>query len=455
MSTDYNTTFSAFIQRNNDADAVDDWSDDGLGDIEDLIRLPDPTNVSTSQRRLKFYQASLPIENGVYEGLVDDQRRRIGLGIFSVKNGEDYYCGQWDDDKQNGFGYHRISQGASFFYGMFRQGLLSEGYGRQSLENSFEYEGKMHEGNFHGLGSLSIRIDGVNRNEPLLLVAQWQAGKAERVFINEIDSTFHHQFDKFKQSLSIAFSNDFNKQRSYFHTLIELLERQHLSKDLLKEINSNKLLPDEIKASADLLIRIDVTYENIAIFLNDDKSTRPRRPNYTECVRNACFEGLERYGRFLQSHIYQDQSETQFLKLDEIIGCSVRDIIEQGLNNIKTLRKNSSNSRFEQKILYVDPSVLELLKKLTRIVNEIMYEMLQCFHAEILNKEKKFINDLWLDYFNLNLVEYSKMPLDEYQKRLEEASGEFALKSSFFTSAYRCRLESNPSYKKYKRILKY
>jgi len=337
MNTTYDT-FSPFIDKN--ALDSDNDSDDGLGDIEDLIKLPELTSVRPASHN-KFFQYNLPIENGVFEGLVDEKLRRHGLGIYSVNNGQDYYCGQWQEDKVNGYGFHKLNYGASLFYGTFRNGILSEGYGFRALEHNFEYEGKFKDGKFHDLGSVSIRIDGVNQNEPILLVAKWANGKVASVYRNEIDENYLAQYNSFNKCLkSIADLRELDKQREYFSIFIELLEKKQLSNMLLKDINKNTRLPRELKSSADLLLRLDTAYENLGSFFSDSKLVRPKKGNYIECVREACHGGLQRYIRFLQSCAYVDESESRFLDLQKVIGSSLSDLLESNTYNMTSSGKD-------------------------------------------------------------------------------------------------------------------
>ena len=392
MSAKYDT-FTAFVEKNSTLDDSDNSSDDGLADIEDLIKLPDPSSVRLS-RQSRFYQHNLPIENGLYEGLIDEKLRRNGLGIYSVNNGQDYYCGQWLEDKANGIGFQKLNYNASIVHGTFRNGVLSEGYGRRTLDANFEYDGKLMNDKFHGLGSLSTLIDGVNRNEPIVLVANWACGKVATVYRNEIEEIFLAQCDIFNSCLkAIAHLSDLGKQRDYFGVLIELLEKPQLSSMLLKDINKCLQLPRELKSSADFLLRMDTAYENMGSFFEATK--RPnKKPDYTECVRKACLAGLERYMRFLQSRVYEEEAESRFLDLDRVIGTSLRDLLDSTTTNYNTLA-------YLQKILYIDPSVLDLIKKLTRTVNEMLYETPQSYHQKILDTETQLITSIWSDYLEM------------------------------------------------------
>ena len=330
-------TFSPFVEKNSVDDLSDNDSDDGLGDIEDLIKLPELSSVCHSSHN-KFFQHNLSIENGIFEGLVDEKLRRDGIGIYSVNNGQDYYCGQWQEDKVHGYGFQKLNYGASLLFGTFRNGVLSEGYGFRTLENNFEYDGKLKDGKFHDIGCVSIRIDGVNRNEPLVLVAKFANGKVASVYRNEIDETFLAQYDVFNKCLkSIADLADLNKQREYFSILIELLEKKQLSNMILKDINKSTRLPRDLKSSADLLLRMDTAYENLGLFFVDTKSVRPKKSNYAECVREACHCGLQRYMRFLQSCAYVEESESRFLDLEQVIGTSLRVLLEANVYNKSNL----------------------------------------------------------------------------------------------------------------------
>lgn len=82
------------------------------------------------------------------------------------------------------------------------------------------------------------------------------------------------------------------------------------------------------------------------------------------------------------------------------------------------------------------------MKKLTRTLNEILYETPLSLHQEIITKQTEQIKSIWLDYLDVVNQQTMSLSLDEHQRRLQESSGDFALKRTFFTSAYHCLLES-------------
>ncbi|CAF3926867.1 unnamed protein product, partial [Rotaria sp. Silwood1] len=68
--------------------------------------------------------------------------------------------GSWKDDKPDGYGFNLKNHGTIIYYGEFQKGILKEGYGKEQLPNGYENEGKIKDEKFHGLGSLSIKLNG-------------------------------------------------------------------------------------------------------------------------------------------------------------------------------------------------------------------------------------------------------------------------------------------------------
>jgi hypothetical protein len=96
-----------------------------------------------------------------------------------------------------------------------------------------------------------------------------------------------------------------------------------------------------------------------------------------------------------------------------------------------------------QKILFIDPNMLDLMKKITRTLNEILYETPLSFHQEIIDKQTEQIQSIWLDYLDVVNQQTKNLSIDEHQRRLQQSGADFVLKRTFFTSAYHCLLESN------------
>lgn len=112
--------FESFIFESTDATE----SDDDLDDIHDLI-VALPNLVEKTDASSRSYHAHLPIDDGIYEGLVKDENmQREGLGSFSVNNGEEFYSGQWLGDKRNGNGYWTREYAKVVYYGHFKVGFF-------------------------------------------------------------------------------------------------------------------------------------------------------------------------------------------------------------------------------------------------------------------------------------------------------------------------------------------
>ena len=115
-----------------------------LNDIVDLIELPEISTVIRKED--KFYQHLLSIEDGLYDGSVNDELLREGLGIYNTNDGKEYYSGVWKNDKPNGYGCRFENYGSSIYHGFFENQILKEGFGRVELEDGYVYEGKIENG---------------------------------------------------------------------------------------------------------------------------------------------------------------------------------------------------------------------------------------------------------------------------------------------------------------------
>ncbi|CAF1525147.1 unnamed protein product, partial [Rotaria sordida] len=255
------------IYRKNDEEV----SSDDENDIADIVHLPEASTVKRNDD--KFYQRLLPIENGIYNGTINETFLREGQGTYSINNGEEYYSGEWKNDKHDGYGYNFKQYGSITHHGQFENGILKEGYGKVQLPDKYQYEGKIKDGKFHGLGCLSIEVSGltgINRSSVeetiLKLVAEWKENKTEFIYRNEIEQCYQNQYEVFQHSFeSFILLSDQNhqQQRQCLQILIDLLEKRLVDISLLKEIVTNSILPHKLKSSADLLFKLDNSYTNL------------------------------------------------------------------------------------------------------------------------------------------------------------------------------------------------
>ncbi|CAF3778311.1 unnamed protein product, partial [Adineta steineri] len=237
----------------------DQSSDDDGVDVADLSCMPDISVVKRKED--KIYQHLLPIDNGFYDGALDGNLLREGLGTYSFNNGEEYYSGLWKDDKPCGYGYQFKGYGSTICHGDFHDGKLKEGYGKVKKDDGYEYKGTIRDDNFHGLGILSIKIAGLRDmnntsvyKETLKIVAEWNMEKTDVVYLDEIQTYYIDQHKTFCENLSSILSSkneSLRKQRQYFQILIDLEER-FLDLKLLYEIGAHPQLPKKLKSSADL-----------------------------------------------------------------------------------------------------------------------------------------------------------------------------------------------------------
>ncbi|CAF4187169.1 unnamed protein product, partial [Rotaria sordida] len=154
-------------------------SDDERDDIIYIGLVPEISAIKRKED--KFYQQHLPIDDGIFDGTVNEKILREGLGTFSSNNGERYHSGQWKNDKPHGYGYRFDKYASVIYYGEFDDKTLQEGYGKLKLDDGYLYEGKIKDDKFHGLGSLTIQIkDLPDMNQPnarkecLRVIADWK-----------------------------------------------------------------------------------------------------------------------------------------------------------------------------------------------------------------------------------------------------------------------------------------
>ncbi|CAF1411630.1 unnamed protein product [Adineta steineri] len=357
----------------------DECDNDYLNNIDDVIGLPDIS--SFTRKEDKFYQHLLAVDDGIYDGTVNEKSLREGQGTFSINNGEEYYSGSWKNDKPNGYGFNLKNHGLIVYHGTFEDSILKEGYGKEQLSDDYEYKGEISNGSFHGLGTLSIKVSGLG--DILKLVAEWKEGKAEIVYKNDIEEYYKKQnkvFHNALENLILLNNENHQKQREYFRTLIDLFEKRLSDLVLLKEITTNTILPSELKLSADLLFKLDNSYTNLEKYTKIDKKT-----NYNNCIHEICLKSLKIYARRLAWS--DDENKNHFI--------SDKNIFDNSLNDFLTKTQLSDF----KKVLNIHPFVVDLIKKLIRFANGRAIQILSEYRTSFINYHVTFLQNLWNDYF--------------------------------------------------------
>ncbi|CAF1234525.1 unnamed protein product [Rotaria magnacalcarata] len=361
-----------------------------LNDIADVIELPEISKVKRKED--KFYQHLLPIEDGLYDGIVNDKLLREGLGTYSTNDGKEYYSGVWKNDKTHGYGYRFENYGSSIYHGFFENQILKEGFGKVKLENDYVYEGKIENGKFHGLGSLSVEIEGLpplNRpgieNGTLSLIAMWGNGITRIVFANGIEQYYAHQYQVFQHSLdSIISSNidNLDKKREDFQILISLFEKRLIGSTLLKQISEHPGLPKELKLAADLLQRLDTCYDNLRKY-----TTLPSRKSYSDSLKLFCATGLKTYAKRLAWIPHDNRFNTILAK----------EIFEDDLNNFAKKTKISEL----KDVLGINPLIVNLIQKMISFADERLKQVCSHEHcrAYFMKIHTQLIKTTWKEYF--------------------------------------------------------
>lgn len=103
-----------------------------------------------------------------YEGEFNVGQRH-GEGKMDFNNGN-FYIGQWQRDKQHGFGvFHNEIEG--IYEGMFIEGF-KEGYGKMRFANGDYYEGGWKRGLYNDRGKLTCPVGAIEKYE-----GQFEYGK--------------------------------------------------------------------------------------------------------------------------------------------------------------------------------------------------------------------------------------------------------------------------------------
>ncbi|CAF3364109.1 unnamed protein product, partial [Rotaria sp. Silwood2] len=364
-------------------------SDDERGDITDISLVPEISAVKRNED--KFYQQLLPIDDGIYDGTINEKMLREGFGTFSSNNGERYYSGVWKDDKPRGYGYRFDKFGSAIYYGEFNDKVLQEGYGKLRLDNGYSYEGKMKNDQFHGLGSLSIEIDGLKEidspgteKDTLKLVAEWENGKTKIIYTNEIKEYYKYQYKVFSNSIeSMSSFNSENQQnqRKYFQNLIDLLNESYSNIDLLREIASpNCVFPVQLKSSAHLLTKLDNSYSSLKEYTEIDE-----KESYKESAKRLCQHGLKLYARRLA---WTDND-------DKFYDISSKIIFDKSLD---TFANKASLSDLKE-VLLINPLIIDLIHKMIRYANEKLIQVPLQYRSFFINTHNTLIKNIWMDYF--------------------------------------------------------
>ncbi|CAF1575905.1 unnamed protein product, partial [Didymodactylos carnosus] len=352
----------------------DECNNNDVDDIDDIIGLPEVSNIKRKEN--KFYQHHLPIDDGIYDGTINEESLREGQGTYSINNGKEYYSGSWKDDKPNGYGVHLKDHGLTIYHCIFEEGTLKEGYGKVQISKEYEYKGESYNGEFNGLGSLSIKKE----------------GKTEIVYRNDLEEYYKKQSKVFYNTLQdIILLNNENQQnqKKYFQNLIDLFEKRLSNLNLLKEITTNTILPPELKLSADLLYNVDDSYTKLSKYTIIDTKT-----NYNNCINEICLRGLKVYARRLAWS--DDENKNHFI--------SDKNIFDNSLNEFLTKLELSDL----KKILCINPFVVDLVKKLIHFANGRAIKIFSQYRTYFINIHIKFLGILWnnylknLDYNNIS-----------------------------------------------------
>jgi hypothetical protein len=395
-------------------------SDDELEDLKDLVHLPEFSSFKNDSN-LKEYHAHLPIDDGIYEGLMNEEMLRDGFGMYSINNGEEYYAGKWKDDKKHGEGYWLLQNASVCYYGMFNEDRFQKGYGKAKLKDGYTYEGKFENNKFEGLGELSISIDGLSNDSKTLLkvVADWKGGKISTTYLNEVKDYFEEQYDIFNKCLQIISGNlnDMNSKRIYLKILIELLENGKTNNNLLIDISKQSFLPKDLKISADLLVKLEIAYEGLKSYMqviNLEKS-------FIDCVKDACINGINMYTQ-LQWSDYLNNN-TSFIKVETIF------------SNQLMMNPSDLNYKNYKQILSLDPLIVELIKRMMQTANERVIDVPNEHRDSFISIQTNKIKGIWQDY--LEDVKEKK----SFSNHNEVQSS--SVSCDFYKSAYYCILNSS------------
>ncbi|CAF1408560.1 unnamed protein product [Adineta steineri] len=368
----------------------DQSSDDDGVDVADLSSMPDISVVKRKED--KIYQHLLPIDNGFYDGALDGNLLREGLGTYSFNNGEEYYSGLWKDDKPCGYGYQFKGYGSTICHGDFHDGKLKEGYGKIKKDHGYEYKGTIRDDNFHGLGILSIKIANLKDmnntsvyKDTLKIVAEWNMGQTDIVYLDEIQTYYINQHKTFCENLSSILSSkneSLRKQRQYFQILIDL-EECSLDLKLLYEIGVHPQLPKKLKSSADLLHVLDNSYRNLSNYT----ITSDTLESYNQCVRNICEKSLQSYVLKLVS--MEDLYESNCIQ--------AKYIFDEKLSSFT--KKTQLKDLYE--ILSFSTLVIEMIKKFVSSANKRLTYVSSSHRSDYIQSHTKLIKAIWTDYLEL------------------------------------------------------
>lgn len=373
--------------------------DGGEEDIGDILNLPKISDVKREEDQ--YFQSLLTIGKGIYKGIINKKALREGLGTFSIDNNKEYYSGEWKDDKYNGFGYNSKEEESTIFYGKFEKGIFKEGHGKVTLADGYVYEGKIKDEKFHGLGSLTIRIQGLRDIKPpyaekeyLRVIADWREGKTKKslTYLNEIEEYYQYQFEHFSHSLEsfILFNREnYHKERDCLQTLIKLHKKSNSDVNLLREIVIQENLSPEMKFAADFLLKLDSSHTALGKYTEIDS-----KKTYRNCLLDVWQRQLKVYVRRL---VWSEDENFR----DRI---SPKEIFDEDFNNFLTKSTISDLKR----ILYLNPSVVQLIRKLVRFANEKLNQISSQYRSDFLHFHRRLLQNLWKDYFQT--LDYNSDP---------------------------------------------
>ena len=113
---------------------------------------------SDSSLKPKIYSKNF-LNKGLYTGELTKEGIRHGIGMFSFKQNDDVYCGEWENDIFHGSGTYYYSSGDKYEGEIFKG--MKEGNGRYYFKNGNFYEGDWKNNLKDGQGKMEYKT----RNE--------------------------------------------------------------------------------------------------------------------------------------------------------------------------------------------------------------------------------------------------------------------------------------------------
>ncbi len=244
-----------------------------------------------AQKTQTYQTLSLPNDE-YYDGTVDSQCRRQGLGISTTP--DSYYVGPWDGDVQSGLGFlvqyqssaGKVGSSNKSIYerqGLFVKGEFIDGYGSDGDMRdriNYIYQGPFKNGKFDGLGRLIISCQ---PEQKWLIDGEWCQGKLKTVYKNEIENE-HAQLTQ-----GVATKLD---QKAYTGESLELqlINLSRLWAMFSRDSGSMATLLGQLSGFTQLE-KIDKIHRHIVVTYMGKEVFN----SYKEKVKEAFFGGLERY----------------------------------------------------------------------------------------------------------------------------------------------------------------